>query len=442
MTDASARPADVLRRERRDALTLLAGAVVVGLVAAAAAAAFSSLSHAAEHLLWDTAPTWWGATEAPWWWVLLVPTLGGVAVWAARLLPGDGGHAPLDGLSMEANPRILPSVLLAALVSLACGAVIGPEAPLLALGAGLGAILARRASTARSQILVLCGATAALGMILGNPMVTALFVLEGAALRPRPTRRDGPARPLGVVLVVLVALGAGYVLRVGVGDWPGVHIANLSAGSLPAYPTLRLRDVVVSLPVAAVVAVLALLCHRLARRVRDLPGRGRARPGPILLGVAGLLIGALAVAVRAATSADVNLVLFSGQAAMGDLAAIGSAGTLIAVLVAKSLAYSLTLGAGFRGGPVFPVVFLGMAAGVLAAVLVPETSIAALAACGIAAGCAAVIGLPVTSALLALLLCISAGPAVTVTAIIGATVGALARAWPTARRQAAQGVVA
>ena len=70
--------------------------------------------------------------------------------------------------------------------------------------------------------------------------------------------------------------------------------------------------------------------------------------------VAGLLVGLLALGFREATDRPVDLVLFSGQNALPAIAGESTGWVLLLVVVAKGLAYSLSLGAGFRGGPVFP----------------------------------------------------------------------------------------
>ncbi len=54
-------------------------------------------------------------------------------------LPGRGGHEPADGFKAGAptKPIDLPGIVLAALASVGLGMVLGPEAPLIALGTGL-----------------------------------------------------------------------------------------------------------------------------------------------------------------------------------------------------------------------------------------------------------------------------------------------------------------
>ena len=117
------------------------------------------------------------------------------------------------------------------------------------------------------------------------------------------------------------------------------------------------------------------------------------------------------------------MVLFSGQPAMSSLIAETSALTVVLVLVAKMLAYGMALGGGYRGGPIFPATFLGVAVGVLSALAFPDLSVTAMAATGIAATATVMLRLPFTSALLAMILLSSSGVAVAPFAIMGAVVG-------------------
>jgi chloride channel protein, CIC family len=64
-----------------------------------------------------------------------------------RYLTGNGGHSPAFGFVTGGGPasgRELPGITLAALTTLSLGAVLGPEAPLIALGGGLAALAVRR----------------------------------------------------------------------------------------------------------------------------------------------------------------------------------------------------------------------------------------------------------------------------------------------------------
>jgi H+/Cl- antiporter ClcA len=77
-----------------------------------------------------------------------------------RYLPGERGHSPADGFKAGAGPPLpveLPGIVLTALATLILGVVLGPEAPLIALGGGLGVVavrLVKRDAPARTQAVV------------------------------------------------------------------------------------------------------------------------------------------------------------------------------------------------------------------------------------------------------------------------------------------------
>jgi H+/Cl- antiporter ClcA len=102
-------------------------------------------------------------------------------------------------------------------------------------------------------------------------------------------------------------------------------------------------------------------------------------------------------------------------------------GTALVVLVGKFVAYTASLGSGFRGGPIFPAVALGVIMATGTTLLVEGTSSSALAALGIAAGTAACMRMPFTALLLGVMLTYPAGGATTVLAIIGVIIGLATR---------------
>ena len=108
--------------------------------------------HELVHLLWPEHPAWWL--------VLGLPVAGAVVVWVARrFLPGDGGHPPLVGLAGGPTPpRHVPSVVLATLGTLAFGAVLGPEAPILAIGSAVGMFAATASKLGRDQARMITAA--------------------------------------------------------------------------------------------------------------------------------------------------------------------------------------------------------------------------------------------------------------------------------------------
>ena len=132
-------PAAVLRS--RSYIALLVLAAILGVPISAAAYGFLALVTGLQEWLFTDLPEALGLGGPPWWWPLPLLTLAGALVGLTiRYLPGRGGHSPADGFKAGgvAPPVELPGIAIAALATLSLGAVLGPEAPLIALGAGLG----------------------------------------------------------------------------------------------------------------------------------------------------------------------------------------------------------------------------------------------------------------------------------------------------------------
>jgi hypothetical protein len=146
----------------------------------------------------------------------------------------------------------------------------------------------------------------------------------------------------------------------------------------------------------------------------------------LLLPIVGLIIAGLAIAFHGATGKSVNEVLFSGQEALPGLlreAGTWSLGALALVIVFKGLAYTLSLGS-FRGGPVFPAIFLAAAGGIMALRL-PGFSLTPAVAVAMGAAIAAVLRLPLAAVVLATLLTANSGTGDEPLIIVGVVVAYL-----------------
>jgi len=230
----------------------------------------------------------------------------------------------------------------------------------------------------------------------------------------------GPA--LQFVLVPgLVAAAVGFLVFVGFGDWGGVDTPGLVVPDLPPYDGVHVGDLGVAITVGLLAAVLVVAMRPLALRVDGLAAR---------LGVAGLLLaGGLTVGLLAlaadALGADSQDVLFSGQASIPALVTEDSTSIILVLLVAKFLAYAVSLGVGFRGGPIFPAIFLGIALASLAVVWFDVSPTLAVAV-GTAAGMAAQSRLLVTSLFFATILVGSQGLDTVPAAVLAAVAAWLA----------------
>jgi H+/Cl- antiporter ClcA len=410
-------------------IVLLVIAAIVGIVVSLAAWCFLELIYQIQHELYHHLPSALGYQHGPplWWSLPILAIAGLITAFAIKRLPGEGGHIPAEGLKVGGGPTApiaLPGIILAGMASIGLGMVIGPEAPLIALGAGLGVATIKLArKDAPPQLLVVVAATgsfAALSFVFSSPLIAAIILLEATGL----TRDRLPV----VLLPGLLGAGIGTLVSIGMGSFTGLSSSAYALGplSLPALHHPNLASLGWTIPLAVLVAVVAHLIRT--------GGMGTQRIVKsrqfLLLPVCGLLVSGLAIAFSEAAGKGVNEVLFSGQDALPSL--VSGAGTwslsaLTLLIVFKGLGYSIALGS-FRGGPTFPAIFLGAAGGIMASHL-PGFSITAAVTVGIATGTVAILRLPLSAIVIATLLTSKAGPGAEPLAIVGVVITYLVTLW-------------
>jgi H+/Cl- antiporter ClcA len=401
-------PASLVRSRQYRVLLVLAAAI--GLLVSLASWGFLEFVHVIQVGVYKDLPSDLYDT-VPWWWPLPWLALAGVlTALAIDRLPGRGGHVPADGLTTggaPTQPIELPGVLLAALATLGLGLVLGPEAPLIALGMGLAILAVRLVRKDAPQqvvgLMAAAGSFAAVSTIFGSPVIGAVIIIEAAGL-------GGPTLPL-VLLPGLLAAGIGSLVFIGMGDWTGLSTSAwaLSPFSLPPFPGPGWGDfgwtIVLAIAAALVVFVIVEIARWTTRVVSTRPF--------VLTTAAALVVGGLAIAFNQATDQRTDVVLFSGQDAFASLlkdASTLSLTTLALLLVFKGAAWSISLG-NFRGGPTFPALFLGVVGGLLAGHL-PGFSETPAVAVLMGAGVVSILRLPLSSVVIALLLSSKAGLAV------------------------------
>jgi H+/Cl- antiporter ClcA len=384
----------------RTYVQLLILAALVGVPVSAASYGFLALADWLQGALFTDLPKSLGFDAAPVWWPLPLLTLSGLLVaLAIRHLPGTGGHSPADGFhtSGPVPPVQLPGIFFASLATLAFGVVLGPEAPLILMGSGLGVLAVRLAAKdappQAAAVMAATGSFAAISSLLGSPLIGAFLLLEASGL-------GGPM--LGLVLVPgLLAAGLGTLIFLGLDSLTGLGSFSLAIPDLPAFDHLTGADFGYALAIGLIAPFLGRGITLLALAVRS-----RVEPRMVLLmPVLGIAIAGLAIGFGEATDKPASNVLFSGQTALGGVvshASEWSVGALLLVVACKSLAYALSLSS-FRGGPVFPALFIGAAGGVAASHL-PGLDLIPAAAMGIGAMATVMLTLPLTSTMLATLL--------------------------------------
>ena len=347
----------------KDRMVPFGVAAAIGVLAALALLVFEGAAHKIEHFLWHTLPENLDVAHDAHWWTIAVLVLGGLVVAVVlRLAPGHGGHEPAtESLFGEPLPIAhVPGLILAALVSLSFGASLGPEAPLLGTATAVLAWLATRRNQP-AQGLTMLGVAGLLGAMFGAPVgATFAFIelmpLSGKELYDR-------------LVPLFVAATSGALTITLVATRPQFFA-----------PFPDPRDfIVVDVASAAIIGVLgALVGLAIGWAFRNLHAPSIAIPLVVRLALGGLLLGLIAVAAG-------DLVLFSGQRELDPLilgADSTSTGDVTLLFVGKTLSLVIAVLAGFRGGKIFPAVFIGMSLGVLVHTLVPGVPL--VLACGAA----------------------------------------------------------
>ena len=406
-------------------VVLLVLAAVVGLIVSLAAWCFLELVYQIQREVFHHLPSGLGyAHGPPLWWSLPVLAIAGLIVaFAIKYLPGDGGHVPAEGLKMSGGPTApitLPGIVLAGLAAIGLGTVIGPEAPLIALGSGLAvATIAMARRPVPDQALLVVGAAgsfAALAFVFSSPIIAAIILIEATGL-------GGERLPL-ILLPGLIAAGIGGLISIGMGNFTGLSTAAYALNPLPlhSFGTIKISQFGWTIALALVIALVSYLIMSGGRAAHR-----TVKPHLMLaLPIAGLIVAGLAILFHQTSGKSVESVLFSGQDQLPGLvsqASTWSVSALALLLVFKGVAYSVSLGS-FRGGPTFPAIFLGAAAGIMASHL-PGMPIAAGVAVGMGAAVVSILRLPLSAIVIASLLTAKAGDDTQPLVIVGVAVAYL-----------------
>jgi H+/Cl- antiporter ClcA len=407
----------------RNFVVLLVFAAVVGVVVSLASWGFLELVHQIQLGVFSDLPDALGYDTLPSWYPIPVLVLAGLPVaFAIVKLPGNGGHVPAHGLQVGGTtPDMVPGIALAALATLGLGLVLGPEAPLIAIGAGLGAFAVNLAKKDAPPQLVLvlaaAGSFAAISVIFGSPIVAAVLVIEASGL-------GGATLPL-ILIPGLIAAGIGSLVFIGMANWTALDTSAyaLQPLHLPHFGTVTWEEIGWTIALGLAGALITFVIRRLG-----LAGARLVPRNPwLFIPAAGLVVALFALLFAETTTHGVNQVLFSGQEQLPGLVdnpGAWSLGALFMVMLCKGLAWSACLGS-FRGGPTFPAIFLGAAGGIAASHL-PGLSLTPAVAVSMGVMVVAFLKLPLSAVVIATALTVSSGLAVDPLIIVGVVVAYLA----------------
>jgi len=313
-----------------------------------------------------------------------VPAVGGMLMGATIVLNRKyRKRQPVDPIEANAlhggrmSMRESAVITSQTVISSSFGASVGLEAGYTQLASAAGSWLATRFRLRRNEVrmLVGCGAAGAIAAAFGAPLTGAFYAFELIV----------GIYSIGLLAPVVGAALAGNLLAVQLGAVQ-THI------ELGAIATVGPSDIVAFVALGLIGGSFAVMLMRFVGLVERALVASRL---PIWLrpAIGGLAVGGLGLITPQ--------VLSSGHGAL-HLQFIQSFGlfALVGLLVLKSMASAISLGAGFRGGLFFASLFLGALIGKIsamgAALIGMQVDVGLAAVVGMAAVATGVVGGPLT----------------------------------------------
>lgn len=342
-------------------------AMVIGVLSSLVLVAVMLLAGALQTLLWQHIPSALHINAQSASWTLFMLTLTGLGVGALiKYMPGHAGPDPatesLIGAPIALNA--LPGLALALMIGLAGGVSLGPEYPITVINIALVAAVGRRLlPQVPTMDWVILAASGTIGALFGTPVAAALIfsqTLAGDKDVPLWDRLFAP----------LVAAGAGAVTT------NQFFVPDFALNILP-YNTTSLIDLFSGSVVVLIAIALGMIgvwvfphLHRIFNAIHN----------PILkLGIGGFILGLLALIGG-------EITLFKGLDEMKQLAQsheMFSISSMLAITLTKLAALVVAAACGFRGGRIFPAVFVGVSLGLMLHQYVPNVPAAVTVSCAV-----------------------------------------------------------
>ncbi len=381
-----------LRTHDKIASAVMAG--VVGLAVALAAIAFREVILATQHLVLGTADERMlaFARSLTWWQRAVGPIAGSIVVALALkyLLPNSRPYSIAEVIEANALKEArmpLRTGLVSGLISafsLGAGASTGREGPIVHLGATLASATARKLnfSPAFARTLLGCGVASAVAASFNAPLAGVFFALE-VILGNYALHAFAP--------IVIASVAGTVISRSYYGDFPAFIIPDYYIATPWEFPGFAILGAVCALATFLFLRAI-FLTEDIADRIKRVPAW--ARPP-----VAGLVVGALAIAFPEVIGVGYD----ATDHALKELFPLW---LLLALVGVKTVATAISLACRFGVGLFSPSLFIGAmvgaAYGLIAAAAMPDVGIdtGLYAIVGMGAMASAVLGAPISTILI------------------------------------------
>lgn len=328
---------------------MLLGGLVIGVFGGYGSVGFKWLIKKLQDIAWGQ---WMDpvilVSQHPWYWIIFVPAVGILiaAIFIKYFAPEAKGHGVPEVMENVAirggviRLRVVLIKLWASAVSIASGASVGREGPMVQIGATVGSAFGQitQVTSRKMKTFVGCGAAAGIAATFNAPIAGALFALEiiigdfGLA----------QFSPIVVSSVVSTVISYQYVEEFGGFDVPAYYL--VSPWELIIYVVLGLF--------AGLVAVVFI---RILYKTEDFVEKISV-PFFVKALVGGGLIGGMALIYPE--------IMGNGYEVINDVLLGDVVWSIALILIVwKILATSITLSSGASGGVFAPSLFLGAMSG-------------------------------------------------------------------------------
>lgn len=317
--------------------------IIVGIGAGISAAIFRKSIHFFHWVMWDLLGVQLSGIAD--WAIMFIPVIGMVTVWTflrftLRKGEGHGVEAVMRSISLKEGRipyHIAPVECIASSFCMGSGGSVGPEGPMIQIGAGVGSFVGQmfKLNCRKLILMTAAGAAGGLGAIFNAPIAGVLFAME-AVLEEFNSK--------GFCYLVLASVAATQVNKAIVGNKVLLDMKDAVWGAWPELIIFAIMGILGGL-IGVGFVIFHDKSHAYIHSIKSIPNYLKPAFGGLILGLFALyfpyVLGEGYEYIDMAMNLEFTMVMF------------------FAIVFVKIFATGLTLGSGGSGGVFAPSLVFG-----------------------------------------------------------------------------------